>query len=84
MLSPHLAPETLDRKYKRTTICKTILLVPKDIKTPDIRQVCTAEQPWHSHGTMDCFLANLAETSIPLVAFHLHWRPLLLTSMSNI
>lgn len=46
MLSPHLLPETLDRKHKHTNIHKNILLVPKHFKTPDISQVCTAKQPW--------------------------------------
>lgn len=74
----------MDRKYKHTTICKNILLVSKEVKTPDMRWVFSAEEPWHSCGTMEGLLAILAERPTPLVALHLHWRSLLLTPRTNI
>lgn len=84
MLSPHLLPETLDRKHKHTNIHKNILLVPKHFKTPDISQVCTAKQPWDRYGIMGCLLAILDERLTPLVVLHAHLRSLLLTSIPSI
>lgn len=76
--------QKMDRKYKHATLGKYILLVSKDVKTPDMRWGCGAKELWHSCETMEELLAILAQRPTPLVTLHLSWRSLLLTPRTNI